>query len=234
MPSACEIAWETGTPGPDRTKYPVWLKPSKQCTFELDGKRVYISPKDEDSLRTFLDSERIVTDLQTAPDGIYTWILYRTGKDIQFSAAAVRSVLEVGTLHLAIAYRTKANTVHGAGELKKEGTTVSINVQSGSFMVEWKLPGGCSLATMGELVLEKVKPFLGSMTIDTTHTDSFITDAMRPTKAEIESYKEKGLIVCEYVEEAVCKKDKGKQCKVGGRRKTHRRGARRRKTRRRM
>lgn len=211
---SCDAVWEKGMAAPDRTKYPVWMKPSKQCTFELDGKRVYVAPKDEDALRTYLEARRIVRDVAKAKDGVYTWILYRTGKDtdLEFAASRVKSVLEVGTLHRAIAYRTKAKTVHGAGEFKKDGKKVSINVQSGSFMVEWKLPEGCSLETMGKLVLEKVKPFLEGTDADTAHTDSFITDALVPSKKEIEFYKKKGLIVCDYETEAECKKDKAKKC----------------------
>ena len=221
---SCDAVWEKGTPAPDRTKYPVWMKPSKQCTFEVDGKRVYVAPKDEDTLRTYLESKRVVTDVQKAKDGVYTWILYRTekGGDLSFAASRVKSVLESGTLHRAIAYRAKAKTVHGAGEFKKDGKKIHINVQSGTFMVEWKLPDSCSLKDMGKVVLEQVKPFLEGMDVSTEHTDSFITDAMVPDKKEINSYKKKGLIVCEYDEEAACKKDKAKKCAKGGtRRRKH-------------
>lgn len=230
MASACEDAWETGSPAPDRTKYPVWMKPSKQCTFDFDGKRVYVAPTSEEALRTYIDSRRIVKKL--AKDGVYTWLLYRTSKDgeLQFAASRVKSVLELGTLHRAIAFRTKAKTVHGAGELKKDGKTVQVNVQSGSFMVEWKLPKSCDLKEMGDLVLDKVEPFLEGLDMDISHTDSFITDALAPTKKEIAAYARKGLVVCTYDDEAECKKDKAKGCMVKGgtrRRKVNRRITRR-------
>lgn len=235
----CETAWEKGVDAPDRTKYPVWMKPSKQCTFEINGKRVYIAPKDEASLRSFLDSNTPVTNaqLQESPDGIYTWILYRSKGDpktTKFAAARVKSVLEIGTLHRAIVYGTDAVTVHGAGELQKTGTTIDINVQSGSFMVEWKdLPDSCDLSKMGPFVLEKVKPFLSKFRVTTVHTDSFVTDAaLPPTAAEIEEYKAKGLVVCEYKDETSCKKGKASCLPKGGRRKkTLRRRKKRRTTR---
>ena len=214
----CDAVWEKGMAAPDRTKYPVWMKPSKQCTFDLNGKRVYVAPKDEESLRAYLESKRVVKDVQKAKDGVYTWVLYRTGKDseLEFAASRVKSVLETGTLHRAIVYRSKAKTVHGAGEFQKEGKKISINVQSGSFMAEWKLPESCALKDMGAIVLERVKPFLEGMEVSTEHTDSFITDAMVPDKKEIDSYKKKGLIICDYEEEGACKKDKGKKCVTKG------------------
>jgi hypothetical protein len=243
----CDKAWEKGVPAPDPTKYPVWMKPSQQCSFEVDGKRAYIAAKDEDSLREFIDANPVVTTLDDAAEGVYTWLLYRKkkGGKLKFAAAKVQSVLEIATLHRAIAYVTKAETIHGAGELKKTETKLRVNAQSGSFMVEWKktLPEGCSLTDMGNFVLEKVKPFLPAEGLEVyayTREDkdkdvTFIEGkSLEPSKEELDSYEKRGLTVCYYETEKECKSDKAKKCKdeTGGRRKTRRRKTKRRVTRR--
>jgi hypothetical protein len=240
----CDEAWEKGVPAPDRTKYPVWMKPSQQCIFEVNGKRAYIAAKDEDSLRTFIESNPIVTTLDDAATGVYTWLLYRTkkGEAIKFAAAKVQSVLEIATLHRAIAYVTNAETIHGAGELKKTKAKLRVNAQSGSFMVDWtkSLPEGCSLTEMGNLVLEKVKPFLPAEGLEVyayTREDkdkdvTFIAGpSLKPSKKELDSYETRGLTVCYYETEKECKSDKAKTCK-GGRRTRARRTTKRRVTRR--
>lgn len=212
----------------DNPAYPVFLKPSFQCTFDLNGERSYITAESEEAIRKFIRGTPRFSDIGEAPDGIFTWILYRTAGDenTKFSAAQVKSALEVGTLHRAIAYANDAATIHGAGELKKTGKEIEINVQSGSFMANWK---ACDTAELSKLVLEKVRAFLPGNVSDAT--DTFITPALAPTPDELKEYKELGLTVCSYADEATCKKDKGKSCKVGGRRKTRRGKKKRRLTR---
>jgi hypothetical protein len=223
----CEDAWEKGVPF-DREGFPVFLKPIFQCTFAVEGKRSYITAKDNAAIYKFIDRTPRFSDIGEAPDGIFTWILYRTagGEETKFSAAQVKSALEVGTLHRAIAYATNAATIHGAGELKKMDGKIEINVQSGSFMANWK---ACDTAELSKLVLEKVRAFLPENVSDAT--DTFITQALAPTPDELKEYKQLGLTVCPYDDEAICKKDKGKICKVGGRRKTRRGKKKRRLTR---
>jgi hypothetical protein len=234
----CEKAWEKGVEAPDRTKYPVWMKPSQQCTFDVDGKRSYIAAKDEDSLRKFIDSNPVVKTMDDAEEGVYTWILYRKkkGEKVKFAASKVQSVLEIATLHRAIAYVTKAETIHGAGEMKKTEKKLRVNAQSGSFMVEWKknLPEGCSLTEMCNFVLEKVKPFLPEEGVEfheytseeKDKDETFIKGkSLEPSKKELDSYEKRGLIVCSYETEKECKADKAKKCKEekGGRRTLRRR-----------
>ena len=218
---ACEAVWEKGVPF-DNPAYPVFLKPSFQCTFDVEGKRSYITAKDEEAIRTFIRGTPLFTDIREAPDGIFTWILYRTSKKaIKFAAAKVNSALEVGTLHRAIAYATGATTIHGAGEIRKTPGKVEVNVQSGSFMANWK---GCDPVELGKLVIEKARAFLPEGTVSVEQ--SFITEALKPTPEELADYETRGLTVCSYEDEATCKKDKGKSCRVGGRRKTRRRSKR--------
>jgi hypothetical protein len=239
MAEACEKAWETGVPVPGPDSYPVWIKPSKQCLFSVKGKHVYIAPKDQESLEEFIKATPRLTSAEDfeGESGVYTWILYRTrGKALKFAAAKVQSVLELGTLHRALARGTGAVTIHGAGELRKSKPhtqAVELNVQSGSFMVEWKLPASCPLREMGDFVILKALEVLEGLEITIDHPDTFIEDsALPPTAAELAAYEARGLVVCEYDDVASCKKDKAKGCMVKGGKRTRRSPIRRRTTRR--
>jgi len=72
-------------------------------------------------------------EIRGAPDGIYTWIVSDTG----FAANRVVSVLELGTIHHSLVFRTFTNELFGAGELEKRGDTIRFNIQSGSYMKDF-------------------------------------------------------------------------------------------------
>ena len=53
-----------------------------------------------------------------APDGIYTWIMYKDGSTFEVYAGKIRSNQEVGTLHQNL-HTCVHKTVQFAGELRK-------------------------------------------------------------------------------------------------------------------
>jgi hypothetical protein len=74
---------------------------------------------------------RMQSDLSSADDGIYTWIIKDDGK---MYLSKTLGNQEIGSLHVNLdMYSGEANVV-AAGELKKEGTTVTYNLRSGTYM----------------------------------------------------------------------------------------------------
>jgi hypothetical protein len=73
---------------------------------------------------------RMITDLASADDGIYTWIL----KDDVMYLSKTLSYQEIGSLHVNLSMFSESKKLTAAGELKKEGSTVSFNLRSGTYM----------------------------------------------------------------------------------------------------
>jgi hypothetical protein len=68
-----------------------------------------------------------------APDGIYTWIMYKDGSTFEVYAGKIRSKQELGTLHQNLSWCVE-KAVMFAGELRKAGHHVDYNLQSGTYM----------------------------------------------------------------------------------------------------
>ena len=77
-------------------------------------------------------------DFVSAPDGIYTWVLYeKEGGAIGFAATHVLNKMELGVGHQYTLSKLGINKefkVPFSGELRKEGKNLSINISSGSYM----------------------------------------------------------------------------------------------------
>ena len=214
----CEETWQRGVETKPVDSYPIFMKPSKNCAIPIDGKFAYVSAPDNVE-----EIERYIAEIAkiTGPDGfhgksgVFTWILYRTQGDqtLKFAAAQVRSVIELGTLHHALARGMGAVTVHGAGEMRKRDSIKNellINFQSGSFMHEWKLPDTCTLGEMERFLLPKVRQMLKGMILQTPRKSTFITDDMTPpTMDELKHYASMGFKVCLYDNYGACKKGRG-------------------------
>lgn len=195
------------------------MKPSKNCALPVDGKYAYVSPpQDRTELETYIREVERVDSAEgfRNKSGVYTWILYRTPGDstLKFAAAHVKSVIELGTLHHALARGTGAVTIHGAGELKKRDAAthaILVNFQSGSFMEKWALPEEtCTLPEMERFLLKKLREILRGLRIDTPRKASFITDELAPpTMDELKGYAERGFKVCVYDDKESCWKGKG-------------------------
>jgi len=214
----CEETWNVGVPTKSIEEFPVWMKPSKNCALPVDGKYAYVSPPAKlNDLETYIREVERVNDAEgfRGKAGVYTWILYRIAGDatIRFAAAHVKSVIELGTLHHALARGTGAVTVHGAGELKKRDAAthaILVNFQSGSFMEKWVLPESCSLPEMERFVLGKLRMVLRGLRVETPRKSTFITDELTPpTMDELRSYAARGFKVCLYDDKDSCWKGKG-------------------------
>jgi len=77
--------------------------------------------------------------LQTAKDGVYTWLLYshEDSDIIQFVCTEVVSPFEIGTRHQSMAYNAsvQAHKIYGGGELIKTGDTIQFNILSGTYSI---------------------------------------------------------------------------------------------------
>lgn len=97
--------------------------------------RISIPNKNANTRRTVRERLLAAIPLYTsetfasAPDGIYTWIVSDKG----FFATPVYSIFEHGTLHSILTDRTGATRVHSAGEAKKTGSQLALNLLSGTY-----------------------------------------------------------------------------------------------------
>ena len=123
------------------------LKTSKFTRGE-DGKdyrfiRPLLLPR-EQIFATF--KARMTSDLASAGDGIYTWIIKDDGK---MYLSKTLGNQEIGSLHGNLDMFSGDPNVIAAGELNKEGTTVTYNLRSGTYME--------NVITTREVRNEKVK-----------------------------------------------------------------------------
>ena len=233
----CEAAWRVGLPLKTTSDgFPIVSKPSQNCqyTVEKTGDIAYVglpgsnvkSPTKEQvagfvtQVRAYLKTipRLTVGDLDSAPEGVYTWLLYsKDGSAPQFAASKTATMLELGTTHYSIATSVGATAVHGAGELWKHGTQYTFNFLSGTFMQSWTLPKECSLATMQRYIKHKLQtevfPDLFRGRTLTFSDETFITPRFFEntlTTAELETYVRAGFVVCIYPEGQwdTCKKTK--------------------------
>ena len=199
--------------------YPVTMKPSVNCDFNVDGKIAYVGlPEDNEKTIAFInelpifhnigDFESEESDLEAvAPDGVYTWILYKppgAGKgNFSWAFRPVRSILEVGTLHKSIARAVGAKTIHAAGEMEKRDGKLTINYLSGSFMLK-----DCNREAKVKIMNQVFANYMGY--IDYTFTDKTLITA-QPTMEELQYYANKGFRICLHEPDKVdeCNKVKG-------------------------
>lgn len=120
----------------------LYNSPKIQCTeyTHPDGSKYFarISIPNKNANTRRLVRERLLaaiplytpeTFADSAPDGIYTWIMSDKG----FFATPVYSMFEHGTLHSNLTDRTGAARVHSAGEAKKTGSQLAFNLLSGTY-----------------------------------------------------------------------------------------------------
>lgn len=208
----CARRWMMGFPyEADDEEYPVVMKQVANCAVPIGDKIAYIGlPKEKSWLQTYLNSiERLRANELT--DGIYTWILYRKNGTLEFAASRVLSVYEIGTMHRAIAKSVRAVTIHGAGELRKQGKTIEYNFESGTYMANWlsSKDKTCTLPEMQEYVDPKFKSFFPGHQF-VMRPKTFVNKKETPaTMEELQLYADAHFIVCLHD-----KDDKGKCEKV--------------------
>jgi hypothetical protein len=223
--AVCEQAWTQGMPLKITSDgFPIIMKPSMNCEYRVQGTQdiAYVGlPKTREEVLAFLETipRLSVRDLHSAPEGVYTWLLYSTeGGPPQFVASKTETMLELGTVHYSIAMSVGATRVHGAGELWKHGTAYTINFLSGTFMQSWVLPEPCTLKIMerfirNKLMTEVLPAFFRGKTLTFSDSafvaDRFLKDAL--TTDKLDTYVRAGFTVCihDVSNKAECKATKG-------------------------
>lgn len=223
----CEEAWTKGMPLKKTDDgFPIVMKPSMNCVFRVQGTQdiAYVGlPKTREEVMAFLKTiPRLTADeLESAPEGVYTWLLYsKDGSAPMFAASKTETMLELGTVHYSIAISVGATAVHGAGELWKHGNEYSINFLSGTFMDSWRssLPSECPLETMQSYLQARLKksifPYLFRGKVLSFTRMGFVTGrflSKELTTDKLETYVRAGFVVCIHDKENVdeCKRTKG-------------------------
>lgn len=212
--------------------FPVFVKknPDTKKSFNCDvknegGQYVLATLPGRDKLDAYLKSIPIWKDLQSLPDGLYTWIFYhRAASPVQFAATKAWSALEMGTIHLAIATRVGASAVHGAGELRKSGDTYTYNLLSGTFTGDWKKrvagKGVCTAEGLETYIDDEFKSRFKTLNLTKTDT-TLITGDLPVTEEEIDTYTKAGWTFKFFPTQKECLDVMGTK---GGRRRTRRGG----------
>ena len=211
----CERKFQNGIPNTQTPldAFVASMKPTANCTFEVDGKYAFVSPpgKPADTI-DYIFSIPVYTksELESAENGVYAWILCKLPgeeeADPQFIARKVNSVLEVASLHKAIARAVGAATIHGAGEVRKDGSTLTFNFLSGSYMQL-----DCdrdARETFMRSYLVKPELFGSNAKFAADMMQTFITHT--PTMAELQEYANKGFRICLHDSKDECLSKKGK------------------------
>jgi hypothetical protein len=221
----CDEVWAKGMPLKITSDgFPIVMKPSQNCEIRVKGTNdiAYVGlPKTREEVLSFLTTIPRLTsaDLESAPDSVYTWLLYsKDGSRPQFAASETETMLELGTTHYAIATSVGATGVHGAGEVWKHGTQLTFNFLSGTFMHSWGLPKECPLKTMEVYIKRKLQTevlpdlFRGktlTFSDETFVASRFIRQGL--TTDKLETYVRHGFTVCihDASAKAECKRIKG-------------------------
>jgi len=213
----CENAWQRGFQYEGDESFTPLMKYSINCAIPIEGKYAYVDiPTEPEWLNLYIQSiERLTASQVSTRNGTFTWIIYRKSGEgeIRFAASKVSSVYEIATIHRSIAKAVGASTIHGAGELKKDGNTILANFQSGTYMQNWirKRDPTCTLEEMEVYIYPMFQSFFPGFSI-TRVGDTFIKkETMPPTMAELQLYADAHFIVCVHDSYDTCKKV-GKTC----------------------
>jgi len=111
---------------------PYFILKTKVSTLGEDGRYKFTDPYKvpvQQINETF--KARMLSDLASADDGIYTWIIKDDGK---MYLSKTLSYQEIGSLHVNLFMFSESKKLLAAGELRKEGASVSFNLRSGTYM----------------------------------------------------------------------------------------------------
>ena len=112
----------------------VIMRPNLQC-FHKSSNEFILVETERMKKQEFLDSIPLIYGRPTEP-GYYTWIVYSSETEKkQLVCCKALSILEIGTVHKALAYRVNAEVIHAAGEVFiGEDRKLYFNFMSGTFM----------------------------------------------------------------------------------------------------
>lgn len=211
---ACDAVIQKGVPN-DQVPgvFPATFKSTLNCTFEVDhdGKKqiAYVAyPEDQNVTIAFI-KELPVYDLdgfvESPQEGVYTWLYYKKDGEFRWAFRPVRSILELATIHKAIARAVEADTIHAAGEVEKQKDGYLVNFLSGSFMEK-----DCDRAAKEKVMLKLFGEAFGRRNLKFALTDKTLITA-KPTIDELRLYTSKGFRVCLHDPDKVseCKAMKG-------------------------
>lgn len=216
----CEEKWEDGLyriTEQENLQYLVGVRFAHNCHITVDGK-LFILQTANMRKEEFLEQIPILTERPTEP-GVYTYIVYSNSEiNKGFAACKTNSVLELGTVHKAIAYRVKAERIHAAGEILVSSSDVPellFNFMSGTYMGPTFEEGArkrrsrCPVDELEDLLIVKLKQILGS-DAKWSSMKTFVTSKFVPvTREELAFYESFGAVLTLYDSADECFKAKG-------------------------
>ena len=195
----CDEKWESGlfTVEKDENSF-VAIRYFHNCRIQFGNGVFYINL---DTMRKddFLNDIPLIRERPTE-NGYYTWIIYsRPGEEKVFVAAKVLSILELGTIHKALAHKVDADKIHAAGEMFVDNDRLYFNLLSGTYMRNTfnrtrRRRSRCDPDELEELIIGKMKDYLGN-NITWTSRDLISEDVLPVTQGELDLYQSYGATI---------------------------------------
>jgi len=222
----CDEKWDSGlfTVEKDENSF-VAIRYLHNCGIKFGNDVFYINL---DSMRKddFLNDIPLIHERPTE-NGYYTWIIYsRSDEEKVFVACKVLSILEVGTIHKALAHKVDADKIHAAGEIFLNNDKLYFNLLSGTYMRNTfnrtrRRRGRCDVDELEDLIIVKMKGYLGDNITWTSRP--LISEAVLPvTQDELDLYMRYGATVQLFDLVDECLKIRNVNVNRGGRRQSRR------------
>jgi hypothetical protein len=193
----CEEKWNSGIEYfEDEHDTIISIREQHKCKVVFGGNILNINISNLNK-EAFLEDIPLIHERPVEP-GYYTWIIYSNDDDKVFVASKAYSILELGTIHRAIAYRVKPEIIHSAGEIRVHANgSLVFNIISGTYMLPLFSSlkrSRCDKDVLETLMITKIKEFLGE---DSTFTEeTLITPATLPvTQQELDLYTRHGAVI---------------------------------------
>jgi hypothetical protein len=193
----CEEKWNNGIEYfEDEHDTIISIREQHKCKVVFNGKILNINISNLNK-ETLLQDISLINERPDEP-GYYTWLIYSNDGDKVFVASKAYSILELGTIHRAIAHRVQPTKIHSAGEIKIDADgSLTFNVISGTYMLPLFSSlkrSRCDKDNLETLMIRKIKEFIGEDSIFTQET--LITPATLPvTQAELDLYTKHGAVI---------------------------------------
>jgi len=195
----CDEKWDSGlfTVEKDENSF-VAIRYFHNCRIQFGNGVFYINL---DTMRKddFLNDIPLIRERPTE-NGYYTWIIYsRPGEEKVFVAAKVLSILELGTIHKALAHKVDADKIHAAGEIFVDNDRLYFNLLSGTYMRNTfnrtrRRRSRCDPDELEDLIIGKMKDYLGN-NITWTSRDLISENVLPVTQGELDLYQSYGATV---------------------------------------
>jgi len=194
----CEDKWNSGIGYfEDEPDTIISIRNQHKCTVMFEGRILNINISNLNK-ETLLEDISLIHERPVEP-GYYTWIIYSQDEDDkEFVASKAYSILELGTIHRAIAYRVQPKRIHSAGEIMVHADgRLSFNIISGTYMLPLFSSlrrSRCDKDVLESLMIRKIKEIIGDNSNFTQET--LITPATLPvTQEELDLYTKHGAVI---------------------------------------